>query len=121
LRFQVRLSGFWRDRQTRLSYAAWLGRRGRLRDRAAQIFMADARMAAAVTRLSGLGRLTNFGRPNYGGVYQWKLTLTPAVLTVIDPTRLLGRSFRDRPGEHFYKDRVELESDLAHSFLGLTA
>jgi hypothetical protein len=63
LLFQVELSGFWRDRPTRLRYAAWLGRRGRLRDRAAQIFMADARMASAVTRLAGLGRLTSLAGP----------------------------------------------------------
>jgi hypothetical protein len=119
LRFQVRLSGFWRDRTTRLEYAAWLGRRGRLRDRAAQIFMADARMASAVTRLSGLARLTNLGRPHYSGPYQWKLTLTPTVLAVIDPSRLMGRSFRGRPGEHFYKSRIELETDLAQAFVGL--
>jgi hypothetical protein len=52
--------------------------------------MADARMASAVTRLSGLARLTNLGRPHYGGLYQWKLTLT---LTLTLTLRLAPRIF----------------------------
>jgi hypothetical protein len=81
--------------------------------------MADQRMASAVTRLAGLGRLTNLGRPHYSGPYQWKLTLTPTIRAIIDPARLLGRSFHDPPGEVFYKDRIELETDLAQAFVGL--